>query len=255
MPTPPSRTTALPSVAFVGCVDEGVLRAVAERVLGAPSLERGVWEVETVYYHARVAVEVGGGCSHAEGVVAVADATDAASVAAAASALAAATTAEVKVLADVSGGEALTDDDALIDALADARAELVGVDVADAVRDAGLVNPDGEPWGTRRVREALEAHTWPGLVLRQPAGPPAPEQPEPPHGLTRGDHDLPDDDLAALFRSVAGVRAAGASLPDGRRRALAASAAIRLMDALGLDSESEEDNDEQQWYTNTTQAA
>lgn len=247
MPTPPSRTTALPSVAFVGCVDEGVLRAVAERVLGAPSLERGVWEVETVYYHARVAVEVGGGCSHAEGVVAVADATDAASVAAAASALAAATTAEVKVLADVSGGEALTDDDALIDALADARAELVGVDVADAVRDAGLVNPDGEPWGTRRVREELEAHTWPGLVLRQPAGPPAPEQPEP--------HDLPDDDLAALFRSVASVRAAGASLPDGRRRALAASAAIRLMDALGLDSESEEDNDEQQCYTNTTQAA
>ena len=111
-----------------------------------------------------------------------------------------------------------------------------------------LARPHDEPQGLARVKEALQAHEWPGL---QPKPRPvrnntsdAPRAPAPRHGAgeVHGEAQMQEEDeLDALMGQMLAARdaASAGALPDSQRRAAAAELALRMAALLGGDSESE----------------
>ena len=107
---------------------------------------------------------------------------------------------------------------------------------------------DGEPAGVARVREALHAHTWPGLVAKPRCGggstsravekPAAVEEAGEEDGITDGgSHERFEVLMAHMMRA----RDAAATVPDDVRRATAAELAMRMAQLLGVDDEGESD--------------
>jgi hypothetical protein len=115
---------------------------------------------------------------------------------------------------------------------------------------------DGEPVGVARVREALHAHTWPGLVAK-PRGGGSSRAVNRPAGVdtagagVAGEEDGGDEGSAERFEVLMAhmmrARDAATSVPDDVRRATAAELAMRMAQLLGVDDEggsSDGDSDE-----------
>ena len=126
--------------------------------------------------------------------------------------------------------------------------------------------------GARRVREALEAHVWPGLKMKFEESLATEASARVDHAriredtrdakdeernggaATRRDGDSGDaaaeDDLEAMLAEMARVRAAASGVSDAARRKAAAEAATRMMrmfdlDGDAADSGTESDEDEE----------
>ena len=129
--------------------------------------------------------------------------------------------------------------------------------------------------GARRVREALEAHVWPGLKMKIKDGKDgsvllateasarvdhariledtrdAKDEERNGGAATRRDGDAAaEDDLEAMLAEMARVRAAASGVSDAARRKAAAEAATRMMrmfdlDGDAADSGTESDEDEE----------
>ena len=159
---------------------------------------------------------------------------------------------------------------------------VIASDDSDAREADARLALDGDPHGTTRIRAALEAHVWPGLVPKEiihkdeggkDEGGKDEDEDEVSEvcevSFRRGsaagaaddsaspllDSASSEDDSAAslalleqmeaLAAEVARVRAAGAGASDGERRRMAAEAATRMMAAFVSDGESgDEDEDE-----------
>lgn len=157
---------------------------------------------------------------------------------------------------------------------------VIASDDSDAREADARLALDGDPHGTTRIRAALEAHVWPGLVpkeiIHKDEGGKDDEVEDEDEvsevcevSFRRGsaagaaddsaspllDSASSEDDSAAslalleqmeaLAAEVARVRAAGAGASDGERRRMAAEAATRMMAAFVSDGESgDEDEDE-----------
>ena len=111
---------------------------------------------------------------------------------------------------------------------------------------------DGEPAGVARVREALHAHTWPGLVAKPrggsgsssravntPAGVEAAAAGEEDGIADKGSHER----FEVLMAHMQRARDAAATVPDDVRRATAAELAMRMAQLLGVEDEGESDGD------------
>jgi hypothetical protein len=125
-----------------------------------------------------------------------------------------------------------------------------------------------EAQGVARVREALHAHTWPGLTAKpRPARVPAAAAAAPPAVPPLGADDdtltaasaaaaaaaapgegeeNADDEFDALMGAMLQARdaASAGALGDGERRAAAAALALRMAALLGGDSDDESDDSE-----------
>jgi hypothetical protein len=146
-----------------------------------------------------------------------------------------------------------------------ARADAAALERADAwCLDAGFEHvplADGvaesrEPQGLARAREALQSHTWSGLVAKpRPArAPPAPEPAVPlavpdeaiaavaSAGEAGDPEAAEEDEFEALMGAMLQARdqAAGGAMPDSARRASAAALALRMAALLGEDSDGED---------------
>lgn len=154
---------------------------------------------------------------------------------------------------------------------------VIASDDSDAREADARLALDGDPHGTTRIRAALEAHVWPGLVpkeiihkdeggkdevedevsevsevsFRRGSAAGAADDSASPLLDSASSEDDPAASLAlleqmeALAAEVARVRAAGAGASDGERRRMAAEAATRMMAAFVSDGESgDEDEDE-----------
>ena len=123
--------------------------------------------------------------------------------------------------------------------------------------------------GARRVREALEAHVWPGLKMKFEESLATEASARVDHAriredtrdakdeernggaATRRDGDAAaEDDLEAMLAEMARVRAAASGVSDAARRKAAAEAATRMMrmfdlDGDAADSGTESDEDEE----------
>lgn len=120
--------------------------------------------------------------------------------------------------------------------------------VSNGFEHVPLAQPHDEPQGLARVKEALQAHDWPGL---QPKPRPqrnnasdAPHAPAPRHGAgeVHGEAQMQEEDeFDALMGQMLAARdaASAGALPDSQRRAAAAELALRMAALLGGDSESE----------------
>lgn len=95
-----------------------------------------------------------------------------------------------------------------------------------------------EKLGLARVREALEAHTWPGLEPKAtlPRAAAAPQPPPPSAAL-----DEEDDAYEALMGAMRQARdaASAGTVPDEERRARAAELAMQMAALLGFDDDEE----------------
>lgn len=96
-----------------------------------------------------------------------------------------------------------------------------------------------EKLGLARVREALEAHTWPGLEPKHATLPRAAAAPKPPPSPAALDEE--DDAYEALMGAMRQARdaAAAGTVPDEERRARAAELAMQMAALLGLDDDEE----------------
>ena len=124
---------------------------------------------------------------------------------------------------------------------------------------AGGLDVDGDAHGFKRVKDALEAHHWPGSVFKPRGGgaaagaavPVEDAKPAPADDLEDDlDDDLEDnggdleDDLEQMMAEVARVRAAGVGVGDEERRRMAADAAARMMEMFGGAFGSDDDDDD-----------
>ncbi len=109
---------------------------------------------------------------------------------------------------------------------------------------------DGEAVGLARVKEALEAHMWPGLERKMVgtggrphghAGDGAPAHTSSSDGDGDGDGALEADvtTFDALMAEAAAARDRIRALPDAERRAAAAAMASRLLELVSLEDEEE----------------
>ena len=146
---------------------------------------------------------------------------------------------------------------------------------ADAAVAAASSAQTGGDDGARRVREALEAHVWPGLTMKIKDGKDgsvllateasarvdhariledtrdAKDEERSGGAATSRDGDsAAEDDLEAMLAEMARVRAAASGVSDAARRKAAAEAATRMMrmfdlDGDAADSGTESDEDEE----------
>ena len=161
---------------------------------------------------------------------------------------------------------------------------VIASDDSDAREADARLALDGDPHGTTRIRAALEAHVWPGLVPKEiihkdeggkdeggkdevevedevsevsevsfrrgSAAGAADDSASPLLDSASSEDDSAAslallEQMEALAAEVARVRAAGAGASDGKRRRMAAEAATRMMAAFVSDGESgDEDEDE-----------
>jgi hypothetical protein len=161
---------------------------------------------------------------------------------------------------------------------------VIASDDSDAREADARLALDGDPHGTTRIRAALEAHVWPGLVPKEiihkdeggkdeggkdevevedevsevsevsfrrgSAAGAADDSASPLLDSASSEDDSAAslallEQMEALAAEVARVRAAGAGASDGERRRMAAEAATRMMAAFVSDGESgDEDEDE-----------
>jgi hypothetical protein len=99
----------------------------------------------------------------------------------------------------------------------------------------------GEACGVARVIEALQAHTWPGLVAKPRSAPGAAA----PAAAELAAEPQEEDDFDALLGEMLQAREAAASggRGDDERRATAARLATRMAALMGEGSESEEETE------------
>ena len=146
-----------------------------------------------------------------------------------------------------------------------------------AVAAASAANASSEPSatpddGAGRVREALEAHVWPGLTMKtKPGRAGDADRANDTDGRTSRrtearataffdafdddrdgdgedddrDGDGEDDDLDAALAEMARVRAAAAGASDESRRKAAAETATRMMRMFGLDGDDEDEDEDE----------
>ena len=138
-----------------------------------------------------------------------------------------------------------------------------------AVAAASLAQTGGDD-GARRVREALEAHVWPGLTMKtekktgsssdDATNVAAPEDDDAGVARTKtkkspgadgekkkngdGDGDGAADDLESMLAEMARVRAAASGASDEERRKAAAEVATRMMRIFDLDGDASESGTE-----------
>lgn len=114
---------------------------------------------------------------------------------------------------------------------------------------------DGRDDGTRRVREALEAHVWPGLRMKAKGDGGtvlgrgevvASEKEESVKSEDDNQKDLADDSdevdaLEKMLQTMARVRLASVGVSDDERRRAAAEAATRMMKMFDMEGDDEEE--------------
>ncbi|KAK9906426.1 hypothetical protein WJX75_001640 [Coccomyxa subellipsoidea] len=151
--------------------------------------------------------------------------------------------------------------------------EYIEVSAADEEADESL-QLDGDPQGVKRVLEALEAHTWPGLRLKANQNgssisngthvsaanaselPNSGETDLPLGSGTNGqngiaapagsqsEQEVELENFEAMLGRLSDARHQFQGIPDDERRARAAAFAMQMMESLGLDDDDDLDVDD-----------